>query len=199
MRLGGKREIAVDMRLVTATNRDLGAEVARGAFREDLFYRLNVIPITLPSLSERRSDIPDLVIDFLARANQDNQRNVNLTPEAIAHLSRQAWPGNVRQLANFIQRLVLLAGQSVLDTDDLRPMLGEAAIVAGSARDGVAPPRSWRPDGVVRPYLPADSHGSDQLRAALAAAGGNKTRAAQRLGLTERQFSYRWRKLQAIP
>ncbi len=110
VRLGGKREIRVDMRLVAATNRDLAAEVAHGRFREDLFYRLNVVPITLPPLAERRSDIPDLVLHFLTKANQDNQRNVNLTQAAFGTLARQPWPGNIRQLANFIERLVLLSG-----------------------------------------------------------------------------------------
>lgn len=196
VRLGGKREIRVDMRLVAATNRDLAAEVAHGRFREDLFYRLNVVPITLPPLAERRSDIPDLVLHFLTKANQDNQRNVNLTQAAFGTLARQPWPGNIRQLANFIERLVLLSGDGVLDTDDLRSML-EGDRMAGFATPrplpGPAPERGLP----IRPYLPASSHDHEQLRIALSQAGGNKTRAAQRLGLTERQFSYRWRKLQA--
>ncbi|KQO45457.1 Fis family transcriptional regulator [Methylobacterium sp. Leaf86] len=199
VRLGGKREIRVDMRLVAATNRDLAGDVAQGRFREDLFYRLNVIPITLPPLAERRGDIPDLVLHFLTRANQENQRNVNLTQAAIAHLARQQWPGNIRQLANFIERTVLLSSEGVLDVDDLRPMLGDAA------RTSIALPGSMERDFLaapmvtIRPYLSADSHGHEQLRLALTQAGGNKTRAAQRLGLTERQFSYRWRKLQPTP
>ena len=196
VRLGGTREIRVDMRLVAATNRDLAAEVAHGRFREDLFYRLNVVPITLPPLAERRSDIPDLVLHFLTKANQDNQRNVNLTQAALGTLARQPWPGNIRQLANFIERLVLLSGDGVLDTDDLRPML-EGDRMAGFATSRPLPgpvPERGLP---IRPYLPASSHDHEQLRIALSQAGGNKTRAAQRLGLTERQFSYRWRKLQA--
>ncbi|KOX56204.1 sigma-54-dependent Fis family transcriptional regulator [Methylobacterium fujisawaense] len=203
VRLGGKREIRVDMRLVAATNRDLAAEVAHGRFREDLFYRLNVIPITLPPLAERRDDIPDLVLHFLTQANQANQRNVNLTRSAVAHLARQPWPGNIRQLANFIERLVLLASEGVLDVDDLQPMLGgvtvSGAVAPGPARHIV--PTGGDPVhamGGLRPYLPADSHDGAQLRLALTQAGGNKTRAAQRLGLTERQFSYRWRKLQPM-
>ena len=196
VRLGGKREIDIDMRLVAATNRDLAAEVARGRFREDLFYRLNVIPITLPPLSERRSDIPDLVLHFLARANQDNQRNVNLTRDAIDHLARRPWPGNIRQLANVLERLVLLAGEGVIDARDLAAMPVDPPMIAAphaASVGGAIPPHAT----IVRPYLSADSHGHEQLRSALAQAGGNKTRAAQRLGLTERQFSYRWRKLLA--
>ncbi|MER2252293.1 sigma 54-interacting transcriptional regulator [Methylorubrum podarium] len=205
VRLGGKREIRVDMRLVAATNRDLATEVAHGRFREDLFYRLNVVPITLPPLAERRSDIPDLVLHFLTQANQSNQRNVNLTQAAVAHLARQPWPGNIRQLANFIERLVLLASEGVLDVEDVRPMLEGALAATPTALAAVPYPASpptlereaaLQAFGAVRPYLPADSHGHAELRMALTQAGGNKTRAAQRLGLTERQFSYRWRKLQ---
>ncbi|MCK8788325.1 sigma 54-interacting transcriptional regulator, partial [Roseomonas sp. NAR14] len=88
MRLGGHREVRVDVRLVAATNRDLRTAVARGSFREDLFYRLNVIPIILPSLAERRGDIPDLVASFLSHANQANGTNVSLTGRAVAFLVR---------------------------------------------------------------------------------------------------------------
>jgi Nif-specific regulatory protein len=199
VRLGGKREIRVDMRLVAATNRDLAGEVAQGRFREDLFYRLNVIPITLPPLAERRGDIPDLVLHFLTRANQENQRNVNLTKAAMAHVARQDWPGNIRQLANFIQRTVLLSNEGLLDVDDLRPMLGDAPITVFAVPGIMETGGATQPVAIIRPYLPVGSHGHEQLRLALDEAGGNKTRAAQRLGLTERQFSYRWRKLQPTP
>jgi len=201
VRLGGQREIKVDMRLVAATNRDLAADVARGTFREDLFYRLNVIPIVLPPLSERRGDIPDLVVHALARANQDNQRNVNLTPEAIRHLARQAWPGNVRQLGNFIERLVLLAGKSVLDLADVTVFLHDSRSDGVGARPPAdpAPGSGHVPDPGYRPYLRVASHGAEELRHALQKAGGNKSRAAQLLGLTERQFAYRWRKLDLKP
>lgn len=201
VRLGGTREIKVDMRLVAASNRDLAALVAAGRFREDLFYRLNVIPILLPALAQRREDIPDLVMNFLARVNQDNQRNVNLTPEAVAHLARQPWPGNVRQLSNFIERLVLLAPRPVLDLADV-----EAALRL-HAPEPVALPASLLPASLLtpglmpaqgepafRPYLRATSHAPEELKRALARSGGNKSRAAQILGLTERQFAYRLRK-----
>lgn len=192
VRLGGAREIKVDTRLVAATNRDLAADVARGTFREDLFYRLNVIPIHLPALSERREDIPDLVMHFLARANQENGRNVNLTDEAVRHLARQAWPGNVRQLSNFIERLVLLAQKPVVGVTEVAAALVEhAGEPAGPA--AARPPA----DPAYRPYLRATSHGAQDLAEALARAGGNKSRAAQILGLTERQFAYRWRKIVA--
>ena len=86
VRLGGKREIKVDVRLVTATHRDLESAVARGSFRQDLYYRISVVPIRLPALRERREDIRTLALHFVNRANQANQRNVHLTPAALARL-----------------------------------------------------------------------------------------------------------------
>lgn len=192
VRLGGTREIKVDTRLVAATNRDLGADVARGTFREDLFYRLNVIPIHLPALAERRDDIPDLVIHFLARTNQENARNVNLTDAAVRHLADQPWPGNVRQLSNFIERLVLLAPKPVLGVPEVAAALAEQG---GEASPPRAAPAVTEP--AYRPYLRATSHRAQELAEALARSGGNKSRAAQILGLTERQFAYRWRKMSA--
>ncbi|WP_245454198.1 sigma 54-interacting transcriptional regulator [Aquabacter cavernae] len=197
VRLGGTREIKVDTRLVAATNRDLGADVARGVFREDLFYRLNVIPIHLPALSERREDIPDLVMHVLARTNQENARNVNLTDAAVRHLAGLPWPGNVRQLSNFIERLVLLAPKPVLGVADVAAALAELGGRELGGRE-IAPasmPRAAS-DPAYRPYLRANSHRAQDLAEALARAGGNKSRAAQILGLTERQFAYRWRKIE---
>jgi Nif-specific regulatory protein len=194
VRLGGKHEIKIDFRLVAATNRDLKDEVAEGRFREDLFYRLNVIPIELPSLAERRSDIPDLIFHFLGRINQDNQRNVNFSAQAIDYLKRQAWPGNIRQLENVIARIVLLASKSVIDVEDLHNVFVDQRQDTPGTLQRAEP--SSRPPGsvTVRPYMRSSSHAPEDLRKALDEAAGNKTRAAQRLGLTERQFSYRWRK-----
>jgi Nif-specific regulatory protein len=195
-RLGGKREIKVDVRLVTATNRNLQSEVAAGRFREDLFYRLNVIPIELPSLAERREDIPTLVVHFVNRVNAANQRNVNFSATAIALLQRQPWPGNIRQLSNLIERIVLLADKAVLDANDIGPFLSQAATDAAT----VPPHQATRltlgvrfPE-VVRPYLDARSHSAADLQRAALQCRGNKSQAAQLLGLTARQFAYRWRK-----
>ncbi|MFC6139998.1 sigma 54-interacting transcriptional regulator [Paraburkholderia silvatlantica] len=98
-RLGGKQEIRVDVRLVAATNRSLETEVAHGRFRQDLYFRLNVIPIRLPSLAERRGDIREFALHFLSRANQANQRNVSLAPDAFLQLEAYRWPGNIRELS----------------------------------------------------------------------------------------------------
>jgi Nif-specific regulatory protein len=127
IRLGGKQEKRIDVRLVAATNRDLAQEVVAGRFREDLFYRLNVIPIRLPALGERIGDVPLLATHFLTRFNQENQRNVNFTDAAMQRLKQNSWPGNIRQLSNVIERVVLLCARPLVDDMDLEPFLSEEA------------------------------------------------------------------------
>ncbi|PNG24365.1 sigma-54-dependent Fis family transcriptional regulator [Methylocella silvestris] len=189
-RLGGKREIRVDVRLVAATNRDLAENVRRGAFRQDLYYRLNVIPIQLPSLRDRRGDIPVLALHFLNHINQTNQRNVNLSADAIARLQKHAWPGNIRELSNMIERLVLLADRPSLRAVDLEPYF------SGGGSPSAPTEPSLHPETLaIRPYVAAASHTAQQLRQAIVQCGGNKSRAAQLLGLTARQFTYRCQKL----
>ena len=207
VRLGGQREITVQVRVVAATNRDLEQEVQRGTFRRDLFYRLNVIPIRLPSLRERREDIRPLALHFLSRfnhASQASQRNVSLSPEALRRLEQHPWPGNIRELGNVIERLVLLADQTVVSARELErflplnsPMTSAAAVPLPNLQE--APPLLPVPLPLVRGYLGADSHSATQLQQALAAHGGNQSRAAQAVGLTVRQFSYRLRKIEARP
>jgi Nif-specific regulatory protein len=197
-RLGGKREIKVDVRLVAATNRNLQDEVALGRFREDLYYRLNVIPIQLPSLAERREDIPALVVHFLNRSNAANQRNVNLTEDAIERFRTLPWPGNIRQLSNMIERIVLLADRGVLTGQDIGPFLADGASDTASRSPRTGSSASPSPvvpfPQIVRPYMNAASHSATELQHAVRQCGGNKSQAAQRLGLTARQFAYRWRK-----
>jgi two-component system nitrogen regulation response regulator GlnG len=114
-RVGGRDEIKVDVRIVAATNRDLQPMIAAGTFREDLYYRLNVVPITLPPLRERADDIPSLARHFLAMAAQEGLPRRQLSEDASALLSRQPWRGNVRELRNFIYRLALLSREDVID------------------------------------------------------------------------------------
>ncbi len=194
-RLGAKRETKIDVRLVAATNRDLQKEVAQGRFREDLFYRLNVIPIRLPSLADRLGDIPLLATHFVNRVNQANRRNVNLTQDALERLRDHPWPGNIRQLSNVIERIVLLTDKTVVTGQDIAAIL--SADAPKTARDpggpedrDAAPMPLWS----SRPYAGSDSHSAADLQNAVTRCGGNKTRAAQLLGLTGRQFSYRWQK-----
>jgi Nif-specific regulatory protein len=197
VRLGGKRELPVNVRLVAATNRDLAAEVTRGAFRRDLFYRLNVIPIRLPSLAERREDIRPLALHFLNRTNQANQRNVYLSPAALDALEAHPWPGNIRELANLIERLVLLADDTVVSQAEVARFLPQAAAEPARERDTPSPPAgaAVQAPPLVREYRALHSHDAEELKQALARHGGNQSRAAQSLGLTPRQFGYRLRRV----
>ncbi|MDO9358086.1 MAG: sigma 54-interacting transcriptional regulator, partial [Polaromonas sp.] len=198
VRLGGKREVKVAVRVVAATNRDLAQDVLAGTFRRDLFYRLNVIPIRLPSLRERQQDIRALALHFLSRTNQANQRNVSLSPAALARLEQHPWPGNIRELGNVIERLVLLTDRAMVSSDELLRFLpsgDEAAqpVTHDLAQAGKRGMPAAAP--IVRAYQPAQSHPAQQLQQALQLHGGNQSRAAQSLGLTVRQFSYRLQKL----
>ena len=195
VRLGGKRELPVNVRLVAATNRDLSAEVERGSFRRDLFYRLNVIPIRLPSLAERREDIRPLALHFLNRTNQANQRNVHLSPAALAALEAHPWPGNIRELANVIERLVLLTDGTAVSKAEALRFLPSAAVALPAARSAAAAPPEPTVAPLVREYLALHSHSALELQQALARHGGNQSRAAQSLGLTPRQLGYRLRRL----
>ena len=205
VRLGGKREINVTVRVVTATNRDLVRDVQAGSFRRDLFYRLNVVPIRLPALRERPGDIRALALNFLSRFNHAasrsggaHPRNVSLSAEALQRLEQHPWPGNIRELGNVIERLVLLSESALVSAHELERFLPEPE--PGVAVTRTAPfvsvdQQSTPPALLVRPYQAVQSHSPVQLRQALAAHGGNQSRAAQALGLTLRQLSYRLRKL----
>ncbi len=123
-RLGGEKDIKVDIRILTATNRDLEARVKDGAFREDLFYRLNVIPIFIPPLRERREDILPLTEFFIEKYNRKNSKSVRgVTPEAKDLLLRHAWPGNVRELENLVERAIVLSASDVIDVADIDPFV----------------------------------------------------------------------------
>ena len=118
--VGGSKTIKVDVRIIAATHRDLAEEVQKGTFRDDLFYRLYVIPLNLPSLRDRKSDIPYLVYYFLDNSNHDNNRQVNgITEEALALMIKYSWPGNVRELKNMVERLVVLKGDGEIGVQDL--------------------------------------------------------------------------------
>ena len=182
-RLGGTRDLVVDVRIVTATNRDLAAEVAAGRFRADLFYRLRVIPITLPPLRERREDIQALVKHFTAHFNGEFGKHVReIAPEAQAVLNAYAWPGNVRELRNVIERAVLLTDGDVIGTRELPPEvaapLAQPVAAAGLPADGV------KLDDVERRLLAE----------ALERAHGNQSAAAGLLGLSRHQVRTRMKR-----
>lgn len=198
VRLGSQREVIVNVRLVAATNRDLAAEVQAGRFRQDLYYRLNVIPIKLPSLSERPGDVRELALHFVNRANQVHQKNVYLSPEALDRLAQQTWPGNIRELSNCIERMVLLSDQTLVTSDQLQRYLPAASnsldISSAPSNALYSTNHDAVPHEVVRSYESARSHTVVHLKEALNAHRGNQSRAAQSLGLTLRQFTYRLRK-----
>ncbi|MDP3585011.1 MAG: sigma 54-interacting transcriptional regulator [Thiobacillus sp.] len=190
-RVGSRRETPIDVRIVAATNLDLQQQVAAGRFRLDLYYRLNIIPIRLPALRERREDIRPLVRHQLNLISQSYQRNVGLTPEAMDRLADYRWPGNIRQLRNVLERLVLLAEGATVSAREVEHVIRSEAAGAPDAPAHAAPAA-----GAVRPYLPAQSHDRPQIEQALAQTHGNKSRAAQLLGLTLRQLNYRIKRLE---
>jgi DNA-binding NtrC family response regulator len=182
-RLGGTRDLVVDVRIVTATNRDLAAEVAAGRFRADLFYRLRVIPITLPPLRERREDIQALVKHFTAHFNHEFGKHVReITPEAQAVLNAYPWPGNVRELRNVIERAVLLTDGDAIGTRELPPEV--AAPMAQPAAAATLPADGVKLDEVERRLLAE----------ALERAHGNQSQAAALLGLSRHQVRTRMKR-----
>ena len=188
-RLGGTQTLRVDIRLIVATNKDLEKEVREGRFREDLYYRLNVVPVFLPSLRERREDIPLLVNYFLERAtNENNKKQVKyISDQAMEILMNYGWPGNVREIENAIERAVVLCKGDTL-APDLFPI----------PQDGQSPVlRAFHAPLGAEPTLPAvlpeavEMLEKRMIASALQKTGGNQRRAAQLLGLTERMIGYK--------
>ena len=127
-RIGGTKTIEVDIRIITATNKDLYQAVQEGRFRDDLYYRLNVIPVTVPPLRERQADIPMLIDHFLHKFNLSKQKKIKgISPQVMELLVNYPWPGNIRELENIIERMVILAEEDILTIDDLPQRIREAA------------------------------------------------------------------------
>lgn len=175
-RVGGTRPVSVNIRFIAATNKDLKQAVKTGQFREDLFFRLNVVTLTLPPLRERHEDIASLANFFLARHTREQKRpGMSLSPAAIAALTRYSWPGNIRELENVIARTVVLCPGDVIEPDVL----------------GLTPAESmtWGADATALPYInlpyheSMEEHSSYIIGIALEKAGGNQTKAAELLGL----------------
>jgi DNA-binding NtrC family response regulator len=171
-RVGGTKTLTVDIRLIAASNRDLETEVERQNFRRDLFYRLNVVPLVLPPLRERREDIPGLAAHFAAKAAEKHGRAIpQLSPELIDSLIEYEWPGNVRELENLMERLVLLDQQPTLGLEFLPEKMLKILPVAG-----VDDEKTF--EGAVT------SLKKRLIVGALEAEGGNKVAAARRLGIS---------------
>jgi Nif-specific regulatory protein len=195
-RVGGTKTIAVDTRIVAATHQDLEAAIARGEFREDLYYRLNVVPILLPPLRERREDISLLVEHFLAKYNRENNRKVRITGRVLQALLNYEWPGNVRELENCVERIVVMARRRLVLPEDL-PLPVEVP----SDDPAETRPRQSTPRGRAPAEQPAGPRVSplrdlerEQVIRALAQTNGIQAKAAALLGITPRQLGYRLRK-----
>jgi DNA-binding NtrC family response regulator len=183
-RLGSDRPVRVDVRIVAATHRDLETLATDGEFREDLYYRLAVIPLTVPPLRDRRDDIPLLADHFLRRMqDQTGRAGLRIPPEAFALFDRYPWPGNVRELENTIERLVVLSRDDHLDVQSL-PEKIRGGGDAGSETGIKLPPQGVRLDELER----------DLICQALERSGGNRTKAAGVLGLTRNTLLYRMQK-----
>jgi DNA-binding NtrC family response regulator len=187
-RLGGTRTLKVDVRLIAATNRDLRAALEEGTFREDLYYRLNVVPIDIPPLREHKEDIPDLADHFLVRFGRENGKQVQkITPAAIKLLTDYHWPGNVRQLENIIERAVALSSGPVLDAGDIQL---DTRPLNHSASSGSAVNHPFLPEGMT-----LEQWEDEMIREAMRRSRGNKSEAARLLGLSRNALRYRLSKL----
>jgi DNA-binding NtrC family response regulator len=177
-RVGGLSDISVDVRVVAATHRDVPQLIKEGRFRQDLYYRLNTVPITMPPLRERPQDIPDLAHHFVARISKELSRpSATITPEALRALQGYDWPGNVRELRNVIERVLLLEADEEILASHLPPeILGRSSSETGAASAFEAFPT----DG-VRPLAELERMAIEH---ALKVCDGNKTRAARQLGIS---------------
>jgi DNA-binding NtrC family response regulator len=191
-RIGENATRTLDVRIIAATNRDLADMVKRGLFRADLFYRLNVIPIHVPPLRERREDVPALVDRFIGKANERHGRKITgIAREAMDALMRYPFPGNVRELENMVERAVVLSRTDMLlgrDFPDLAP-----ATEAGGDGAGAAVEAAGAVEGSLTDTLRAIE--TRMITEALRAAGGNQSRAARALGISERHLRSRMEKL----
>ncbi|HEV8550762.1 MAG TPA: sigma-54 dependent transcriptional regulator, partial [Polyangiaceae bacterium] len=184
-RVGGSQTLRVDVRVIAATNRDLKEMVAAGKFREDLYYRLNVINLGLPSLRQRPSDVPALALHFLKRYATENEKSVTtITDEALKQIVNYPWPGNVRELENVIERAVVLTETDAVDSKHLPP---ELAVV--SRRSGPPPVPGSTMDELER----------FAILKTMEALGGSTTKAADMLGISVRKIQYKLQEYSIAP
>lgn len=210
-RIGGHRVIPVDVRIIAATNRNLEDMIRKSTFREDLYYRLNVVPIFLPPLRQRKEDIPLLVAHFLERFNKDNNRSVGMANDALDEILNYEWPGNVRELENLVERLVVMAQDNFVTREDIgRTMTLYPRTPQESAPESFVhrAPAVWPAgEGSLSRKTTGEKTGGviegsglkgavsslerEQIMTVLRKYGFVKTRAARSLGITPRQLHYR--------
>lgn len=179
-RFGADKTRTVDVRIIAATNKDVAFEVASGLFREDLYSRLNVFPIRVPPLRERREDIRPLIKFFSEVASREYGCDLKFTDRAMEALVMYSWPGNVREIENLVERMAIMAGNKVIETQDLLPYLDRSHRVLRNEETGLA--EALRETEKMRVMASLERHGGVQLRA------------ARELGITLRQMGYRVRK-----
>jgi two-component system response regulator HydG len=179
VRVGGDEAIKIDVRVIAATNRNLIEEVEKGNFREDLFYRLNVVSLNMPSLRERREDIPLLAQHFLTLFAEKNHKDIKgLTPQAMDGLLKYEWPGNIREVMNVIERAVVLTRSEYLDEEDLSPTIRKEPAA----------------QHINHGNMPLEDVERNTVLETLKAAAGNKSEAARRLGITRRTLHKKLKK-----
>jgi two-component system response regulator HydG len=188
-RVGGEEVINVDVRLIAATNKDLLVEIEAGRFREDLFYRLNVVTLNMPPLRERREDVPLLAKHFLGMFSEKNRKTIKgFSPQAMDQLLRYGWPGNVRELMNAVERAVVLSSSEYLDEEELQLVL----------KDKTAEGEE-RPKEAIPGDLPLEEVEKASILKTLELTGGNKSEAARRLGITRRTLHKKLKKYGVMP
>jgi DNA-binding NtrC family response regulator len=181
-RLGGTKTVKVDVRLIAATNRDLRQALEQGTFREDLYYRLNVVPIDIAPLRDRKEDIPDLVNLFISRSGETGKQIEGITPPAMQMLVNYHWPGNVRELQNIVERACALTKGPLLEAGDIH-------LDVRPAKSGNGAP-GFLPDGMT-----LEQWEDEMVQEALRRANGNKSQAARLLGLSRNALRYRLSKI----
>ncbi|MBL8472617.1 MAG: sigma-54-dependent Fis family transcriptional regulator [Rhodocyclaceae bacterium] len=212
-RVGGKKPVRLDLRVLATSNRDMQAEVAAGRFREDLYYRLNVFPLRIPSLRERPGDIVPLARYFLAEIAARERRNLRISDAAAAILAAYAWPGNVRELENTLQRAAILCLTGVVEPADLQlsaaaPAIAAPTVAGPVAQPAVAAPQPAYAGDAIPVREMADKTGNvrdlerTHILQTLAAVGGSRRLAVERLGISERTLRYKlaqWREQGLLP
>ncbi len=182
-RVGGEKSIRVDIRLIAATSRNLEELLSNGKFREDLYYRLNVVPIFLPSLRERKEDIPVLIEHFLERFNKENHKSVKILPESLTFFLDYPWQGNVRELENIIERLVVMSSDNIIKPSDL-PL----TMRVSSFNSTMLNTKKGAAQSTLEELEKAT------IIDALNKSGWIQSKAARLIGITQRQMGYKMRK-----
>ncbi len=196
MRLGGTKAIQADVRIIAATNRLLKEAVTKSEFREDLYYRLNVLPLFIPPLRERKEDIVPLALDIMGHFNNELKKNfVGFTPAAADLLKDYPWPGNIRELRNVVERTMILCKESEIDADDLPEEVRDHHASSPQVEE---PLSTWDVSPTGDQFVSLDELEDRYIHEVLNATGQNKTHAARILGIHPTSLMRRLKKLQEV-